>query len=435
MGLNQSCLANKNSSSSSKNKSKQSGSCGVNKGASNHRGSRRGDAAAGVTMNISRGTSKDVQNKPGTSSSPMSLSPPGKRIALDVDRTSKYTREDSPLPRSNRESSSSQFSSDSESYVPSFHGMSSKAVIDDRPSIVVRSVSTNEGRHLYVIRSTLTDQIHWAAKEGVERTYMATGVPRGVSSDISDVVGGLSSMTPAHSAEAKQRRRVMMNVSSIIPQANQRQRGIAGRNGACFTPESINLTSHKPVELVCLNEDSRIFACDIGLTKEQCDTIISTSEKCSKGSYAAYTYAKQTIGCREHDDLANVCEAPVMIACKTIMYAFEQHDLVLDDREPHIVKYDISKKERQKLDMHTDKSEWTFLIALSEGQNEDFCGGGTFFEDLDSTIHLQRGQAIIFPGKLRHKGQKITKGTRFLLVGFLVDKPGKESESSKDGTR
>jgi hypothetical protein len=32
-----------------------------------------------------------------------------------------------------------------------------------------------------------------------------------------------------------------------------------------------------------------------------------------------------------------------------------------------MVKYDVTKKERQKLDMHTDKSEWTFLIALSNG--------------------------------------------------------------------
>jgi hypothetical protein len=96
--------------------------------------------------------------------------------------------------------------------------------------------------------------------------------------------------------------------------------------------------------------------------------------------------------------------------------------LHLDDREPHIVKYDITKKERQKLDMHTDKSEWTFLIALSNGCDIDYDGGGTYFECIDATIHIQRGHALIFPGKLRHCGQRITSGLRFLLVGFLVDK-------------
>lgn len=50
-------------------------------------------------------------------------------------------------------------------------------------------------------------------------------------------------------------------------------------------------------------------------------------------------------------------------------------DLVLDAREPHVVKYDLSKKERQKLDMHTDKSVWTFLIALSEGRGFDYGEG------------------------------------------------------------
>jgi hypothetical protein len=110
--------------------------------------------------------------------------------------------------------------------------------------------------------------------------------------------------------------------------------------------------------------------------------------------------------------------------------------LQLDDREPHIVKYDVSKKERQKLDMHTDKSEWTFLIALSNGCGVDYEGGGTYFECIDATVHIQRGHALVFPGKLRHCGQKITSGLRFLLVGFLVDKSSLStggSSSSNNG--
>jgi hypothetical protein len=82
----------------------------------------------------------------------------------------------------------------------------------------------------------------------------------------------------------------------------------------------------------------------------------------------------------------------------------------------------VTKKERQKLDMHTDKSEWTFLIALSNGSGMDYEGGGTYFECLDATVHIQRGHALVFPGKLRHCGQRITSGLRFLLVAFLVDK-------------
>jgi hypothetical protein len=62
----------------------------------------------------------------------------------------------------------------------------------------------------------------------------------------------------------------------------------------------------------------------------------------------------------------------------------------------------------------------------------DYEGGGTYFECLDATLHLQRGHALIFPGKLRHCGQRITAGLRFLLVGFLVDKTGKHITFSND---
>lgn len=99
-----------------------------------------------------------------------------------------------------------------------------------------------------------------------------------------------------------------------------------------------------------------------------------------------------------------------------------------------MVKYDVTRKERQKLDMHTDKSEWTFLISLSTGSGIDFDGGGTFFECLDATVHIQRGHALIFPGRLRHCGQRITTGLRFLLVGFLVDKTASGKSADEDGS-
>lgn len=152
--------------------------------------------------------------------------------------------------------------------------------------------------------------------------------------------------------------------------------------------------------------------------------MIQVTEQVCRGQYAAYTYAKQTLGCREFPILA----AEVRHAVHTVTHAILQRNkskkqkLCLDDREPHMVKYDVTKKERQKLDMHTDKSEWTFLISLSNGCGMDYEGGGTYFECLDATVHVQRGHAVIFPGKLRHCGQRITSGLRFLLVGFLVDK-------------
>jgi hypothetical protein len=38
----------------------------------------------------------------------------------------------------------------------------------------------------------------------------------------------------------------------------------------------------------------------------------------------------------------------------------------------------MAEEQTLSLEMHTDKSEWTFLIALSE-YGKDYEGGGTFF--------------------------------------------------------
>ena len=189
--------------------------------------------------------------------------------------------------------------------------------------------------------------------------------------------------------------------------------------------------------MICIDEANEIYVCDIGMTPEQCDFIVDTTERCSRGNYAAYTYAKQTLGCRDYDDLATLCEWPILRAYKSVMEHLEEkiaskngrakRNLVLDEREPHLVKYDTSKKERQKLDMHTDKSEWTIIIGLSDGNGVDYFGGGTYIECINSTIHLEKGHALIFPGKRRHRGQKIMDGIRFLLVGFLVDKEDQQA--------
>jgi len=222
-----------------------------------------------------------------------------------------------------------------------------------------------------------------------------------------------------------------------------------------FSDEAILNNKIDPIEeIVCLSHSLGIYVCESGLSASECRHIIDVSEACAASAHgwSSYTYAKQTLGCREHDMLAFASKKPVMTACATIgkhllhsdsecSRPYEPNDtdhgtysrqesarpqrekaIVLDAREPHIVKYDLSKKERQKLDMHTDKSIWTFLIALSEGRGYDYGEGGTFFEALNSTVHLQRGQMLIFRGKLRHRGVKISFGTRYLLVGFLVEK-------------
>mmetsp|Transcript_7921 Transcript_7921/g.16339 ORF Transcript_7921/g.16339 Transcript_7921/m.16339 type:complete len:545 (+) Transcript_7921:1314-2948(+) len=249
---------------------------------------------------------------------------------------------------------------------------------------------------------------------------------------------------------------------------------------AMFGPDRMAEPPKREVlDWVTVSEEHSIYVVEMGLSGAECDAIVTTTEEVCSGRYAAYTYAKQTLGCKEYPALAEAALGPVHSMAHSIVERLETttrappgkngstegdganakpgsnnnennnggttdasvsspttppprraRELRFDEREPHIVKYDVTKKERQKLDMHTDKSEWTFLIALSNGCGVDYEGGGTYFECLDATIHVQKGHSLVFPGKLRHKGQAITGGLRFLLVGFLVDGAGKTHKNA-----
>jgi len=258
----------------------------------------------------------------------------------------------------------------------------------------------------------------------------------------------------------------------------------AASGAMIFEPSLVALKPKRDVvSWTQVSKEHSIYVVDLGLTEDECNSVVTTTEQVCQGRYAAYTYAKQTLGCREYPLLARAAYGPVhsMVGailkkfggkgpakpiaksataktananakrttakpsqtaaaatsgssnsgsggdagpCKPSFRYVKTFHLQLDDREPHIVKYDVTKKERQKLDMHTDKSEWTFLIALSNGCGVDYEGGGTYFESLDATVHIQKGHALVFPGALRHRGQAIHHGLRFLLVGFLIDKGG-----------
>ena len=203
-----------------------------------------------------------------------------------------------------------------------------------------------------------------------------------------------------------------------------------------------------------VSEEHRIYVLDTGLSKAETDHLIAVTELAGRGQYTAYTYAKQTLGCRDHPSVAVAVQAAVHSVVAGVLELQEEINqretnqsnnrtaaaappprlLALDDREPHMVKYDVTRKERQRIDMHTDKSEWTFLVALSNGGGLDYSGGGTYFECLDATVHVQRGHALVFPGTLRHCGQRIHIGLRFLLVGFLVDKAATPKTTNQNQT-
>jgi hypothetical protein len=80
-----------------------------------------------------------------------------------------------------------------------------------------------------------------------------------------------------------------------------------------------------------------------------------------------------------------------------------------------IVKYEADKQ--NELGIHTDSSDYTVNIALSD--LTDYEGGGVFFEHINQTVSCEIGDILIHHGNLKHAGIKITKGKRYVLVVFL----------------
>lgn len=88
-----------------------------------------------------------------------------------------------------------------------------------------------------------------------------------------------------------------------------------------------------------------------------------------------------------------------------------------------LVKYNATASQTQ-LGMHRDGPLVTATVALN-GLDE-YDGGGTLIEALaggrDGGVQrVDRGHVVLHPGAVRHGGQPITRGLRYVLVFFIFD--------------
>ena len=92
--------------------------------------------------------------------------------------------------------------------------------------------------------------------------------------------------------------------------------------------------------------------------------------------------------------------------------------------EVFIVKYDASVPGGQRmLSSHRDGSTFSFNVLLSE-PGVAFEGGGTRFETLGITVSAGVGDVVLHCGQMLHGGGLISRGTRYILVGFIEVAPG-----------
>lgn len=83
-----------------------------------------------------------------------------------------------------------------------------------------------------------------------------------------------------------------------------------------------------------------------------------------------------------------------------------------------------------KYDWHVDNDfllektglqrKWTVVVGISR-PGTDFTGGGLELMWTNATrhaVHLDAGDAVVFPSTLLHRGRPVAKGERWILVGW-----------------
>ena len=99
----------------------------------------------------------------------------------------------------------------------------------------------------------------------------------------------------------------------------------------------------------------------------------------------------------------------------SIALAFDTPLQRLSFKDMFIAKYEPTGQ--PGLGKHTDGSAFSFNMLLSDPKL-DFEGGGTWIEPV-GLVRPEMGEVLIHRGSILHEGCPVTKGTRYVLVGFV----------------
>ena len=88
---------------------------------------------------------------------------------------------------------------------------------------------------------------------------------------------------------------------------------------------------------------------------------------------------------------------------------------VLRAHSVSLLKYNSS---HPRTDVHVDNGILAMTLAMTP--QEQYVGGGTFFEHFDTVLPMDVGHGTFRPGSVRHGGQRVSDGTRYILGAFLL---------------
>eukprot|EP00814_Leptocylindrus_danicus_P007315 CAMPEP_0116036406 /NCGR_PEP_ID=MMETSP0321-20121206/21186_1 /TAXON_ID=163516 /ORGANISM="Leptocylindrus danicus var. danicus, Strain B650" /LENGTH=456 /DNA_ID=CAMNT_0003513907 /DNA_START=296 /DNA_END=1667 /DNA_ORIENTATION=- len=154
-----------------------------------------------------------------------------------------------------------------------------------------------------------------------------------------------------------------------------------------------------------------------------------------------YTYTKMDLPCSEVTSIGPIM-TQIMDDIKAVCGEIFQNPEGCQKlrprswKEPHLLKYVNTKDHKHTgIEMHYDGCDITWSLMLSDyatsndvpnNPNEEninqqlaYRGGGTYMRCLQQTVLLKKGQILVHPGELYHKGVPITQGERLLGVCFM----------------
>jgi Tfp pilus assembly protein PilF len=88
---------------------------------------------------------------------------------------------------------------------------------------------------------------------------------------------------------------------------------------------------------------------------------------------------------------------------------------VLRAHSVSLLKYNVT---HPRTDVHVDNGILAMTLAMTP--QDEYKGGGTFYEHMDSILPMDVGHGTFRPGSVRHGGQKVLQGTRYILGAFLL---------------